>query len=279
MSVQVQSLPPLLRSNIFDQSHQTYFPRDHAGIIPSPPKLESASTNYTAPSRKPKTKPNAGKIPAGDVFITYTHPNQRNDKQNRRKIFSYIGTHYRNRSRPATRTQLANNPNKSIEPSRRLMPIPQDDVEIHPNFSRNSPLAQLYRDNSGLRSDPFESYPIEATRCVGGAVDYCTYHPPSQSTNSLLTQISPQLLRTHPYHSTRFGRRGGKLCTDPKLFQVRSIQCCVIRSNHRPLADSLDIEPMGIQRQRKRLLAGSKIRSRCIVSLWESPCEVEGFGD
>ena len=114
---------------------------------------------------------------AEDTFITYTHPSQQADRRNRRKVASYIGTHFRNRSKPAARKACQRT--AAAEP---VLTLPSNRKAPDQILRRNqltvpfrpppSPLT-VPRDTHGLRDDPFSSFPIEITQWVPGAIDYC----------------------------------------------------------------------------------------------------------
>lgn len=133
-------------------------------------------------------------------FIIYTHPSEQSDRQNRRTVASYIGTHYRNRSRPSARKpQVSGEPcsktstsvasgndsnhhgglaslairDKKASPRRRSIP----------QTARSSPTPRLNaitHDKHGFRSDPFSAYPIEFRDCIPAAVDFCKCNHPNQ---------------------------------------------------------------------------------------------------
>ncbi|KAK5055203.1 hypothetical protein LTR84_012952 [Exophiala bonariae] len=125
-------------------------------------------------------------------FIIYTHPSEQSDRQNRRTVASYIGTHYRNRSRPSARkVQLPGEPC-----SRKPFPVASTNNSDHPSettslvirdrkatrgrrsiahTARSSPtptLDNIPHDKHGFRSDPFSAYPIEFRDCIPVAIDF-----------------------------------------------------------------------------------------------------------
>ena len=117
--------------------------------------------------RNPKTM-------VGDTFITYTHPEQQYDKKNRRKVASYIGTHYRNRSRPAERNAAQTDTVvKSPRSGSTSHPRPNEQYDRQLVVNQQYVPTNVHRDRSGLRTDPFTTYPIKSTKCVPGAIDYC----------------------------------------------------------------------------------------------------------
>lgn len=112
--------------------------------------------------------------PSEDTFITYTHPDQQHDKKNRHKIAAYIGTHYRNRSRPSAKKAAENVTARTSTTSNTFASSAtvgkKSSHLVHHNQSFP---ATVHRDSYGLRDDPFTAYPIKATKCVSGAIDYC----------------------------------------------------------------------------------------------------------
>ena len=104
-----------------------------------------------------------------DTFINYTHPRQQHDKENRKKVATYIGTHFRNRSRPALRNAAKTAANEGLDTSNETLEPPPTGSGLETQLLHTT----IYRDNHGLRNDPFSSYPIESTDCIPGAIDYC----------------------------------------------------------------------------------------------------------
>lgn len=116
-----------------------------------------------------------------NVFVNYTHPAQQGDRRRRREVASYIGTYYRNRSKPAAKRE---------QESLMAHDAPQEQAEGPSGSNSNSrpkalqmfnwrleppnvsPLA--LRDGTGLRVDPFSSYPVQTTERLPKALDYCT---------------------------------------------------------------------------------------------------------
>lgn len=113
----------------------------------------------------------------GDTFITYTHPSQQYDKKNRKKVASYIGTHYRNRSRPAARPALQSVDAADEKHSSAIEPVPVKNEPGQLGMNRRKPAANVHRDSHGLRTDPFTSYPIKPSKCIPAAIDYCKLSP------------------------------------------------------------------------------------------------------
>lgn len=127
-------------------------------------------------------------------FINYSHPSEQSNPRNRRKVASYIGTHYRNRSKPSARNAL-----KKAEPLvskfTKTAFVDQDSSNIEtavlpfrkrgsrqssPSQSGDSPFARLLsptlsHDKHGFRSDPFDAYPIDSRACIPTAIDFCKY--------------------------------------------------------------------------------------------------------
>ena len=133
------------------------------------------------------------------TFVNYSHPQDRTNRRNRRLVASYIGTHYRNRSRPAARkTSHERSPGISIgegtsDEERQMSDQAQFHVQTFdlattssPSTRSASPAIAIGHDGRGLRTDPFDSYPIEFRACIPAAVDYCEYHS-TQSCASLTT--------------------------------------------------------------------------------------------
>ena len=124
---------------------------------------EASSTPYT--TMKPQ-----------NFFVNYTHPAQQNDRRRRREVASYIGTYYRNRSKPAAKREQENSLARDAlqeqsgeQPSSTSKALQTFDWRLEPPSV--SPLA--LRDGNGLRIDPFNSYPIELTEGLPKALDYC----------------------------------------------------------------------------------------------------------
>lgn len=117
-----------------------------------------------------------------NVFINYSHPAEQSDKRNRQEVASYIGTHYRNRSRPAARRQksvkrpgrdAANDDRKTSELALRSKPKSPQVLSWCLRSDENSPLRS--HDMHGLKVDPFSSYPIPASNRLPEAIEYCQY--------------------------------------------------------------------------------------------------------
>jgi hypothetical protein len=121
------------------------------------------------------------------TFINYSHPSDTADRRNRRIVASYIGTHYRNRSRPSARKGLkstGSSPPDSIDGLKPQNQTPRSKTTTPRSRSRTSSpktpslLAQplvLDHDRHGYRADPFRAYPIEFRECIPPALDYCLF--------------------------------------------------------------------------------------------------------
>ncbi|KAK4937473.1 hypothetical protein LTR10_021925 [Elasticomyces elasticus] len=119
------------------------------------------------------------------TFVNYSHPQDQNNRRNRQLVASYIGTHFRNRSRPSSRRVL------SIEEASEPLGQAGDEPGIQAadfelpsegpsNISARLPATTVPHDRHGLRSDPFYSYPIEFRQCIPAAVDYfLTFYGPA----------------------------------------------------------------------------------------------------
>lgn len=131
------------------------------------------------------------------TFINYTHPSERSNRQNRRTVASYIGTHYRNRSKPSARNRvkIQNPPTSTSQPSQAVfsgiggdlhkefnsLPIrrrksPRPPISASKQHSPATKLEVVAHDRHGFRSDPFNAYPIEFRACIPAAIDFCKYY-------------------------------------------------------------------------------------------------------
>lgn len=113
------------------------------------------------------------------VFINYADPSEQNDKRNRRKVASYIGTHYRNRSRPSAKRDSNLNSGSSNTQDQQLVKRKPDNVITRPKqitwrIGQHTASPLSVHDMHGFRSDPFDSYPIPATEKIPKAIEYCT---------------------------------------------------------------------------------------------------------
>lgn len=179
------------------------------------------------------------------TFINYRHPSEQSNRQNRRTVASYIGTHYRNRSRPSARKALnPNDPPTSTPPAvfsdsgddihgeHPSLPIRRQKSPRRPTTASNQHLPApnleiVVHDKHGFRSDPFNAYPIEFRACIPAAIDFCKYGRPykihlTEKTNSR------RVLWSGPCHQA-----GSPLCKDrnsdaSEIFPVcSSISCNV----------------------------------------------------
>ena len=129
-------------------------------------------------SKKDASK-RSSKDQAPIAFINYSQPDDLNNAKQRFAIQSFVSENFRRRSRPVIVSRKparkypfspAGNTSRShddaSEPKARTKGL---DLQV--KHRKPLPLAlQL----SGGRRDPFSAYPIEATDCVPGAVDYYT---------------------------------------------------------------------------------------------------------
>lgn len=125
-----------------------------------------------------------------DAFINYTNPAEIKGRNSKRKVASYIGVHFRNRSRPSATAAAAKQllPRQSgicRHPPKRLLllagPAPDADEETErsPANEYFTATLQLLRDGHGTRSDPFSAWPIEFQPSIPSAIDYCKSHTPA----------------------------------------------------------------------------------------------------
>ncbi|ETN43052.1 uncharacterized protein HMPREF1541_02210 [Cyphellophora europaea CBS 101466] len=113
-------------------------------------------------------------VHAKDTFINYSHPAQLADRARRRKVSSYIGVHFRNRSRPLVRKQAKEKQQNEVHCSKAEQAVAtlayQDDASTDTTASETE--LGVPRDGHGLRNDPFETWPIQARASIPVAVDY-----------------------------------------------------------------------------------------------------------
>lgn len=114
-----------------------------------------------------------------NLFVNYTHPDQQGDRQQRQRVASYIGTYYRNRSRPQARrknelnfvridmSKPANKHTRDEERQTSAMQVPNQGLGL-----QTASLLVIH-DTHGFRVDPFNSYPIPYTKNLPQALDYC----------------------------------------------------------------------------------------------------------
>ena len=119
-----------------------------------------------------------------NMFVNYTHPAQQGDRQQRQKVASYIGTYYRNRSKPQARRKAeissagnsdqrtTNRHAKGIQQQASSMQVLNWRLE-----PRTASLLSLH-DTHGLKVDPFKSYPIPYTENLPKALEYCLFNLP-----------------------------------------------------------------------------------------------------
>lgn len=107
---------------------------------------------------------------AEDRFITYTHPSERLQTSNRRRVARFIALHHRNRSAPSTRSLTT--PRDRVQ-TRHLRP--GSDSRIREQATSLATVSEIPRDGSGLREDPFSVLPTIDSANLIPAMDYCTY--------------------------------------------------------------------------------------------------------
>jgi len=128
------------------------------------------------------------------TFINYTHPSEQSNRQNRRTVASYIGTHFRNRSKPSARRGIKTHDSQTStsQPSQAVfsgagekthgelnsLPLrrrksPQPPISASKQHSPAPKLEVVVHDGHGYRSDPFNAYPIEFRACIPAAIDFC----------------------------------------------------------------------------------------------------------
>lgn len=112
-----------------------------------------------------------------NVFVNYTHPSQQRDRQQRQRIASYIGTYYRNRSRPTARreAELGESTNESSFSNQLEVQSTTEPLRVL-RWRLQSQITSPLRghDMHGFKVDPFDSYPIPGSDRVPRALDYCT---------------------------------------------------------------------------------------------------------
>ena len=110
-----------------------------------------------------------------DVFVNYTNPEQQTDRSLRRRVARYIGTHYRNRSRPMSRLETGHRPGADFITLGIVPEQPGAEVVILSDDEAQLAMATLSmpRDHSGIRQDPFGAYPTRHNNTVGQAIDHC----------------------------------------------------------------------------------------------------------
>ncbi|KIV96031.1 hypothetical protein PV10_03613 [Exophiala mesophila] len=122
------------------------------------------------------------------TFINYSHPSEQNERQNRRTVASYIGTHYRNRSKPSARLQRdgekssirgQNKPKVEVPSQASAVSVPRlpwqkaaSPEEKGLTASKAGDNLYLAHDKHGFRSDPFSTYPIQPRAHLSKTVDF-----------------------------------------------------------------------------------------------------------
>lgn len=120
-----------------------------------------------------------------NVFINYTNPSQQNDKRQRQKVASYIGTYYRNRSRPAARQKKEKADAESVQSYDLSTNRDESSPTVAPDFKPKALQVLSWRlqaqatsplkdhDMHGFKTDPFQSYPIPASTRLPQIIEYC----------------------------------------------------------------------------------------------------------
>lgn len=152
-------------------------------------------------------------------FINYSHPSEQSDPENRRRVASYIGVHFRNRSKPSNRTGFGPISGEYDDTAVSALD-PSESQPYHPylnwtwkrhssyrpitQWSQNiaSPHSDIFRDTHGIRSDPFYSYPVDFRPSVPRAVDFCKHSTCFMYGNLQVVSRDP-CLRSDSHHSTR----------------------------------------------------------------------------
>jgi hypothetical protein len=132
-----------------------------------------------------------------DPFVNYTHPKDQTDKAHKKQVAQYIGTHFRNRSRPTRRHVAANRPGWEFQSNATV-----DECHVLHQRKPSREQARLQaltvpRDRSGIREDPFAAYPIPQGRGVGRAVDHCksaVLYVTASSKDAVITSYAPSHL-------------------------------------------------------------------------------------
>jgi hypothetical protein len=132
-----------------------------------------------------------------DPFVNYTHPKDQTDKAHKKQVAQYIGTHFRNRSRPTRRHAAGNRPSWEFHGNATV-------TDCHALHQRKLSQEQarlgaltVPRDRSGIREDPFGAYPIPQGRGVGRAVDHCEsilLHVIASPNHAVITSYAPSHL-------------------------------------------------------------------------------------
>ena len=106
------------------------------------------------------------------LFINYSSLDDQQNRTRRHQVASYIGKHYRNRSKPLQQREEEQNRRASSSVS---IQHTRKGSSNHLLLSRAVPSPLDVHDRSGLRSDPFAALPIRQTNRLPKAIDYCMY--------------------------------------------------------------------------------------------------------
>ena len=114
------------------------------------------------------------------VFVNYTHPSQRHQKEQRFVIQSHVSGHYRRKNKqiklPSTRTRQWYVPECKTESLPDLIRHVPNVKQTTGDFKRQRSCSTDPQSDHLIccpRRDPFDAYPIEARDCVPAAFDYC----------------------------------------------------------------------------------------------------------
>ena len=117
---------------------------------------------------------------APHVFVNYTHPSQRHQKEQRFVIQSHVSGHYRRKNKqiklPSTRTRQWHVPECKTESLPDLVRHVQNVEQTAGVFKHRRPCSTDPQSDHLIccpGRDPFDAYPIEARDCVPAAFDYC----------------------------------------------------------------------------------------------------------
>jgi hypothetical protein len=106
------------------------------------------------------------------MFINYAGDGQQVDPELKTQVSRYIGTHFRNRSKPSGRRISGYRPFQHFI-STGL--VSKDRSAAKSRDASPSIPSILYHDRAGLRQNPFLSYPARSSPAVDQAVDHCTH--------------------------------------------------------------------------------------------------------
>jgi hypothetical protein len=144
---------------------------DHMQCIKRDATSCDARDRYRYPGRA------SSRAMSEDTFINYSTLDDLKEKSKRRKVSSYIGLHFRNRSKPLAKrnARLRTGIDEAVADaeSEGARPAASSQVPRHPQVSLAQSLITLPRDGHGVRSDPFETWPIEFDSSIPSAIDYC----------------------------------------------------------------------------------------------------------